>query len=126
AGELIQTDQFGQPAERLGGPAQQALQDLLDLITEALTRLGILRSLVAEPEGILTRRPFARSSRRAKPPIKQRLPRLHGSGLVVVAGDALDFFLRAEEHRHPLVQGLGLDVEDALAAVGGRAASLFD
>ena len=37
----------------------------------------------------------------------------------MVAGDALDFFLRAEEHRHALVQRLRLDLEDTLGTGGG-------
>src|SRR5690606_15016077 len=44
--------------------------------------------------------------------------------LAVVAGGRLDLVLRPQEHRHPLVQRTGLDVEDPAPAVGGRAAGL--
>src|SRR5690606_9112 len=59
-----------------------------------------------------------------------------GSGLIrgssgrvvveVVAGGGLDLGLRAEEHRHALVQLARHDVHDAFAPVGGGAAGLFD
>jgi hypothetical protein len=38
----------------------------------------------------------------------------------------LHFVFRTEDHRHPLVQFFRLDVEDAPAPVGGRAARLLD
>ena len=44
---------------------------------------------------------------------------------LVITGDALDLFLRAQEHGNTLVQRFGLDIENALTAVGGGAASLL-
>ena len=45
------------------------------------------------------------------------------SSLCVIARHPLYFILRSEENRHPLVQLVGLDIHDALAAVGGCAAT---
>src|ERR1700761_4735819 len=44
----------------------------------------------------------------------------------MVAGHAIHFVLRAEEHRHALVQAFGHDVEDTFLAVGRGAARLCD
>ena len=46
--------------------------------------------------------------------------------LLVVARDALHFVFAAENDAHALVQLLRLHVKNALAAIGGRAAGLFD
>ena len=40
--------------------------------------------------------------------------------LGVVRPDAFDFFLRAQHHAYALVQGLGVEVEDAVAAAHER------
>lgn len=44
----------------------------------------------------------------------------------VVLRQTLNFVSRTQHHAHPLVQFGGLQVQDALLAVGGRAAGLFD
>jgi len=44
----------------------------------------------------------------------------------VIAGDALDFALRAREHRDPLVQLVRLYVEEASAAIGRGTAGFLD
>src|SRR5690606_36643746 len=56
----------------------------------------------------------------------QTPPEPPGLLLGVIAADALDFVLRAEDHTDALVQLLGLDVQDALLAVDRSAAGLFD
>ncbi len=45
--------------------------------------------------------------------------------LFVIRRCAFDFFFRTQEHRNTLVQAFGLDVEDALMAIGRRATGLF-
>src|ERR1039457_2508559 len=46
--------------------------------------------------------------------------------LFVIADDASDFILRAEDHRHALMQVGRLDVHDALISAGRNTARLFD
>src|SRR5690606_18676561 len=46
--------------------------------------------------------------------------------LGVVAAGLLDFPARAQEHRHPLVQLVRLDIHDPATAVAGRTAGLLD
>ena len=108
AWQLVEQQYQGQPALGQFGPVLQlSVQRLFDQCTEAFAGLGILLWTVTEPEALLFSRDLACAGALAEPPVEQVLPgRLHRSALVI-AGDALDFFLRAEEHRHALVQESG-------------------
>ena len=53
-------------------------------------------------------------------------PHRVGAAVAVVSGDPLDLVLRAEDQRRPHVERLRRDVEDAIEAVDGGSARLFD
>ena len=94
ARQLIEQQYQREPALGQFGPVLQlAVQSLFDQCAEALARLVVLFCAVAKPESLLFSRDLAGAGALAEPPVEQVLPgRLHRSALVV-AGDALDFFL---------------------------------
>src|ERR1035438_2383506 len=57
---------------------------------------------------------------------RTRFPNGSNLGLLVIADEASDFILRAEDHRHALMQVGRLDVHDALISAGRNTARLFD
>jgi hypothetical protein len=107
ARQLVQQDQqASQPCGALLPLVEAARQGVLDQVAEQRLGFGIV--MLAEPQRALLASHGLGAGAPTEPPLQQRLPRCEHGLLLVVRGDALDLFLRAEEHRHALVQASGL------------------